>query len=216
MANAVAKKPHVRPWALAAPILILLLALPLLRPLHHPTEISAQESRCLEETKAYVEQGGLWPSRDRLPAMRESNPVFPVLLSGPYWVMHRLGLRMDQNAAWVAYLLTVIAVTIPVAASAGLIYRMARSFELPRSWRSGLSFAVILASGMFSYATVLNPHAPAAAALLASVACLIHVAVTGEPLRAGAALMVAGFMAAVAAVMDFPAQWDPKLGIHVT
>src|SRR3954468_14686332 len=111
-------RPHIRPWALAAPILILLIALPLLRPLRHPLEISRQEASLLASVQGRVEHQHLWlttpePKQDPL-------PVFALLLCGPYWVMRQTGLALHQTNALVSYLLTLIGVTIPVAASAGL------------------------------------------------------------------------------------------------
>jgi len=200
--SSVAGKRHVRPWALSAPIVVLLIALPLLRPLRHPLDISAQEGDRLRAIAMHVDQGRPWPAANDPAAMHETHPVFSLILSGPYWLMHRLGLRMDQNLAWVSYLLTLFGSTLPVAASASLIYRMSRMFELPRAWRAGLALAVILGSGLFSYATVLNPHPLAAMSVLAACACLVHVTIAGQPFRSGASLAVAGFLAALAAVVD--------------
>ena len=50
------QRQHVRPWALAAPILILLLALPLLRPLRHPT-VTPEEAATLTAVQAMVDRG---------------------------------------------------------------------------------------------------------------------------------------------------------------
>src|SRR5690349_14341982 len=85
-------KRHVRPWALAAPIAVLLIALPLLRPLRHPLDVSRQEGDRLRAIAMHVDQGRLWPSPARAndPAeMHETHPVFALMLSGPYWLMHR-------------------------------------------------------------------------------------------------------------------------------
>ena len=46
------RKPFVRPWALSAPILVLLICLPLLRPLRHPASISDDELLRLETISA--------------------------------------------------------------------------------------------------------------------------------------------------------------------
>ena len=48
----------VRPWALSAPVLILLLAMPLLRPVRHPDprEVGDEEMALLATTQALVEQ----------------------------------------------------------------------------------------------------------------------------------------------------------------
>jgi hypothetical protein len=55
---------------------------------------------------------------------------------------------------------------------------------------------------LISYATVLNAHAPAAAAVLASAACLIHLGVSKKPTRGGGWLMLAGLCAGVAMIME--------------
>ena len=97
------------------------------------------------------------------------------LLSGPYWVMHHYGITLDRDPNWVAFWLTLLGVTLPVALSAGLVYRMGRQFELRRPLRGVLGLIVVLGSGLISYSTVLNAHAPAAALLIASATCLLHV-----------------------------------------
>lgn len=181
-------RPMVRPLALAGPVLVLLISLPLLRPLRHPSEISNDELLRLATIRALVEHRTLaidpaLPSTAAHAVVtRDENaysaqpPMMAVLLAIPAWVMVRLGLSFDDNLLLISYLLTVLGVTLPVAAAAGLIYRMSRLFELKRYWRAGLSIAVVLASGLISYAVVLNAYAPTAALVLASAACLIHVA----------------------------------------
>ena len=47
---------HVRPWALASPILVLLLALPMLRPLRSPAAVSSNELSRLATVQSIVEQ----------------------------------------------------------------------------------------------------------------------------------------------------------------
>jgi hypothetical protein len=56
-----------------------------------------------------------------------------------------------------------------------------------------------------SYGVVLNSHAPAATLVLASAACLIHMSVTKRPALSGGWIIIAGFCAALAAVIDLPA-----------
>ena len=48
----------VRPWALCAPVVVLLIALPLLRPLRSPGEISLSELSRLATIQALVEHDG--------------------------------------------------------------------------------------------------------------------------------------------------------------
>src|SRR5512133_2942209 len=59
------QRPWVRPWALAVPTLVLLICLPLLRPLRHPgaDEMSEGEKSRLATVQAMVERGT--PAIDR-------------------------------------------------------------------------------------------------------------------------------------------------------
>src|SRR5260221_8048889 len=100
------------------------------------------------------------------------------------------------------HLLRIIGAVIRAVSSAGVIYRMGRLFDMRRPWRTALALAVTFGTGLISYAVVINAHAPAAALVLAACACLIHITVAKEPTRTGAWLIVSGFAAALAAVID--------------
>ena len=207
---------HVRPWALSAPIVVLLIALPLLRPLRHPDPraISDDEAARLATVQSIVESRRLsvdesdFADATRLKVFRDGHwysdqpPTLSVLLAGSYWVLHRLGHTFAGNPNWVMYLLTLLGTTLPVAFAAGLVYRMGRLFELHRPWRAGLALAVVLGSGLISYATVLNAHAPAAALVLASAASLIHVTITNRRAHGSVWLAVSGACAALAAALE--------------
>lgn len=208
-------KPHVRPWAMLAPILVLLVCLPLLRPLRHPDPrtVSNDELARLATIESIVERntfaiddatfppsGGTIRRGDSI--FSEQSPALAVLLAGPYWIMQRGGLTFENNPALVPYLLTLIGATIPVAMAAGLIYRMGRLFELPRRRRSLLSTAVVFGSGLVSYGVVLNAHAPAAALVLTAAACVIHVGISRRPGITSGWLAMAGFCAGLAATID--------------
>lgn len=209
----------MRPWGLLTPIVVLLIALPLLRPLRHPAagEMSDQELAILAPVQALVEHGTLAIDATNFTHTRDKTdrnghtystqaPTFPVLLSGSYWLMrHHGGLTFDRRAEVVVYFLTLMGSTLPVALSAALVYRMARLFELARPWRAALALASVLATGFISYATVLNPHAPAAALVLCSAACLIHLTIMNRRLHSSVWLGLAGLCAALAAAIDPPA-----------
>ena len=209
---------YVRPWALAAPILILLICIPLLRPLRHPDPrlMSDDEQSRMATVQALVENHTLAientdfaETRDKIAVgshlYSSQPPMFAALLSGPYWVMHRLGLNLGRDSAWAAFWLTLLGVTLPVALSAGLVYRMGRLFELRRPLRAGLGLAVVAGSGLLSYGTVLNAHAPAAALLLAATACLFHVTLIKAERTGVAWLALSGLCASLAACIDPPA-----------
>lgn len=209
-------RPFVRPWALSAPILVLLICLPMLRPLRHPTDMSDDEALRLATINALVEHRtlALDPALpvadnqvlvvgDRIYA--DQTPMMALLLSGPAWMMMRLGWPLHENASLVAFVMTMLGATLPVALAAGLFYRMGRLFELPRPWRAGLATAIVFGSGLITYAVVLNPHAPAAVLVLCSAACLIHVSLSKLPKRGVGWVLLAGVCAALAATIDPPA-----------
>src|SRR3954453_2872547 len=52
-------RPKVRPWALSGPIVVLLICLPLLRPIRHPTAIGEDEATRLASVRAIAERGSL-------------------------------------------------------------------------------------------------------------------------------------------------------------
>jgi len=215
--KAYSRRKHVRPWSLSAPIVVLIICLPLLSPLRHPlpSQMSDEEMARWATVQALVEHQTFAIDVTDFSRTRQTlkvadatysdqPPTQGLLLAGPYWVLYRLGIKFKDRPGLVEYLLTMIAVTIPVAAAAGMVYRMGRLFELRRPWRAGLALAVVMGSGMLSYATVLNPYAPAAALVLGAAAILVQVSLVRSPLRSGGYLTAAGFFAALAAAI-YPA-----------
>jgi hypothetical protein len=135
----------------------------------------------------------------------EQPPMLAFLLSGPALILDWIGYPLRENSVLAPYLLTLLGVTLPVAGAAGLIYRMGRIFELRRPWRTALAAAAVFGTGLISYAVVLNPHVPAAVLVLASAACLVHLASSPSPSRGGGWIILAGFCAALAATIDLSA-----------
>jgi hypothetical protein len=213
--RAYARRKHVRPWAISAPIVVLLIVLPLLRPLRHPliSQMSDDETARWGTVAALVEHQtfaldatpfATTGRRVRVGDAWYANqpPVMGLLLAGPYWLIRRCGLTFTNNPSLVEYLLTLLGVALPVAAAAGTLYRLNRLFELTRPWRAGLALAVVLGSGLVSYATVLNPYAPAAALVLLASAILMQVSLVKSPVHSALYLVAAGFFAALAAAID--------------
>jgi hypothetical protein len=209
----------VRPWALATPVLVLLVALPLLRPLRQPDpfQISDEEMSRLATVQAIVEHHTLAIDQTQFSRTHDAivvgdrtysdqMPVLAFLLSGSYWIMYRVfGLTFANSPVLAPYLLTLLGVALPVALGTGLVYRMARVFELSRPWRMALALGAAFATGMISYAVVLNGYAPAGALLLAAAACLLHASNAPDPSRTGGWLAGAGFCAALAGVIELSA-----------
>lgn len=212
----------VRPFGLIGPILVLLIALPLLRPLRHPSEAqtSEQEALRLATVRALVEHGSLVLDRSYALSpgtVQVTDPVYgqriystqPPMMALLLWpaaeIMTLLGLTFEENHLLIAYLLTMLAATLPVAAAAGFIYKMGRLFELRRPWRTLLGIGVVVGSGLLSYAVVLNPHAPSAALVIASAYALIHVAAMNREDRRAGWFALSGACVALAATIDPPA-----------
>ena len=225
------QRQRVRPWALLPTILVLLVALPLLRPLRVPQSqgISSNELSRLAVVESLAERGtqdiertsyyailkdrkSTDKSHEAPETVRKSDGIFsdkmPVLsfiLAGYYSVLMWFGLTMEKNPVAVTYVLTLLGSTLPVAAAAGLLYRMGRLFELPRPWRTALAVAVIFGSGLITYAVVINAHAPAAAFVIAACACIVHLCVAKHETFTGMWMLICGLCASIATVIDLAA-----------
>lgn len=182
----------VRPWALLTPVLVLVVALPLLRPLRAPGQLSDGELLLLQTTRSLRVDGDLAldpvvaivapdeviHARGRVYAAQP--PGFALLLTVPDRLLHRLGIDAIDDPDLHQYLLTFLGVTLPVALAAGLVYRLGRLFELTRPVRAAVAVVVVFGSGWISYATVLNPHAVSAALLVSAVALLARAAASSQ------------------------------------
>ena len=210
----------VRPWALSAPVLVLIVTLPLLRPIRYPdpADVSDDEQALLATTQALVEHDTPAIDQTQFTTTRrkfervdahgnarwyaDQPPVMAALLSSGYRVMRFYGLTFGRDAPTVTYLLTLLGVALPAACAAGLVYRMGRLFDLPRPKRAVLAAAAVFASGLLSYATVLNAHVPAATLVLASAGCLVHLTISVKRPVTPIWLLCAGLCAALAATID--------------
>src|SRR5688572_32990681 len=94
----------VRPWALFGPVVVLVIALPLLRPLRHPdpTAVSDEELARLATVQAMVEHGTLaiddtdfidtrMKVRHGEHYYSDQPPVMAALLAPSYWAMRHAG-----------------------------------------------------------------------------------------------------------------------------
>ena len=212
------QRPLVRPWALAGPVLVLILCLPMLKPLRQPDSAkwSDEEQMIASTVQAIVEQHSLAIDKsifsDNPVAIEHEGhhyspypPMAAVLLAPIYWVLLRQGLDYGGNLIFVHYLLILIGMALPTAMCVVMVYRLGRMFVLHRVLRVALGLASVLATGLISYSVVMNRHAPAAALLLAAVTCISHLIVTAHPYRDLLMSALAGLLAALAATVDPPA-----------
>jgi len=221
------RRQYVRPWGLVTPILVFLVALPLLRPLRwpEPADISAGELTRLAAIQAMAEnhtqaidrseffQGLCELNRANPPQTRvidgstysDKPPVLAKILSWIYAMMAAMGLSFRTNPVLVIYLLTLLGATIPVAACGAVLYRMSRLFELGRPYRAAVAVSGVFASGLISYSVVLNSHALAAALVLAACASLLHITNARRHRQVGVWLIICGLCASLASVIDLSA-----------
>lgn len=235
--------PLVRPWALAVPVLVVLICLPFLRPLRSPDPriISDDETLRLATMAALVETGSpaIIPPEGRPTPPRGTGlimaaadgrfysaqpPMLAAMMALAYWPMHASGLPLATNPSLVPYLLTIIFATLPVAAVAGMTYRLGRLMALRRLYRTLLALMAVTASGLLAYGTYINPMAPAAALLMLAVACVVHLVSTAPPTDTtapdqrqshdGGWLLLAGLAAGTAACI-IPTLAVPALSIGI-
>jgi hypothetical protein len=206
--------PVVRPWALAGPVLILMLAAPLLRPLISPGVSSARETGALVSVRTVLQHYTLaLPPGERAgdyifvrgdgQIFSKEPPAFIILLSCVAWCITAVGgVGINTNPHLFEYLLIYFSITVPTALACGLLYKMGRAFELKRAWRMMLALLCVLGTGWFSYAVVLLPHALATSLGVAAMASAFHVAFAKRPKLALGWLAGGGFCAALAAVIE--------------
>ncbi len=212
---------YVRPWALVAPILVLIVCLPLLRPLRYPDAGQAGDAEVLRlaTIHSFATTGklvlpekpfaiyGVVNSRTPVTFSREhyyavQPPMLSVLAAGFYRLMLAAGVTFEDSQTLTTYVLTMLMAAVPAAACGGLVYRMARVFELSRPWRAALSTVVGLAAGLLPYGTVISPNAVAAAFVMASMACVLRAEMSGKPPRSGWGWVIAaGLFAGLAATI---------------
>lgn len=213
--------PLVRPWALAVPVLVVMICLPLLRPLRSPDprDISDDETLRLATMVALVETGSpaIVPPEGRptgttgaglvMPAAdgrfySAQPPMLAALMAAGYLPMRYGGLVLAENPTLVPYLLTVMFATLPVAGVAGMVYRLGRVMALRRLYRTLLALLAVMGSGLLAYGTYINPIAPAAVLLMLAVACVMHMVANAAPQRDGGWLLLAGLSAGTAACIQ--------------
>src|SRR4051812_40659055 len=106
----------LRPLALLAPVLVLIIALPLLRPLRHPDSPTNDETLRIASIEALVRQKSLNLNTARfskvsgavvLPAGTYSTqpPMMAVMLWAPAWVMTWMGFNFEENHVLFAYMM---------------------------------------------------------------------------------------------------------------
>ncbi len=201
-----------RPWVLAGPLLIMIIAAPFVRPLFQPGVASDREIVALQSVRAVLRSGTLAINPRAAPAgetirsdglcFAKDPPVYLLALAGVAWLIERAGCTFEHNPHLLEYLLIFFAITLPTAVASALLYRVARVFGLRRPMRLALALSCVLATGWISYAVVLLPHAMAAALLAGTVFGFVQVVLSERPKLAIGWLFISGVCAAGAAVIE--------------
>lgn len=202
----------MRPWVLAGPLLVLVLAAPFIRTLFQPGVAADREIAAMRAVRSVLRHGTLAVPARSVPADEtiragellfvKDPPNYLLTLAGVAWLIERGGVTFEENPHLLEYLLIFFAITFPTAVASGLLYRMARVFELRRPVRLALALACVLGTGWFSYAVVLLPHALAAAMLVMAMFGFVQVVLSDRPKLAIGWLFVSGFGLASAVTIE--------------
>jgi len=131
-------------------------------------------------------------------------PVLPTAMAGAYWILKQLlGWTFDESAEQLVIAITLLFCGLPHLVLLVCFMRYLSQFQLAEPYRL-IAFAVFAGTYLgWGYATALNNHTPAAAALLAAV-CLAF-STHAESGRSTGRYAAIGFLAALATVLDFGA-----------
>jgi len=218
------RRQRLRYWALALPLLIIAVALPLLRPLRHPdpSAMADDEFVRLQAIRSIAENGrfALDPVavQDRVTVLHlaagssaensiavypAQEPMLSVIGAGVFQLLRLHPAIRAPDEVLTTYLLTLILSTLPTAVAAVLLYRCARILEISRAKRMLLALVAVTAGGLLPYATVLSPYPLAAMLAVASLACVVHIATSlSVPVGLSAGWFVlAGFLAGLGAAV---------------
>jgi hypothetical protein len=100
--------PLVRPWAIAGPVLVLLLAAPMIRPLLSPGLLPPRQAMTLETVRSILREGTLTIDRTRVLDAQSAYyngqhffsldaPAFSIGLSAVSRIIEWFGIPIDQN-----------------------------------------------------------------------------------------------------------------------
>jgi hypothetical protein len=131
-------------------------------------------------------------------------PVLPTAMAGAYWVLQQLlGWTFEDHTEALVIALTLLFCGLPHLILLACFRRYLTLFELSEPYRF-TAFAVFAFTYLgWGYATVLNNHTPAAAALMGAI--YLAFAADKESGRSLGQYGAAGFLAGLASVLDFGA-----------
>ncbi len=210
-------RPTVRPWGLVVPILVLLVAIPLMRPIRSAELMSRDEFLRLATADAVAERGTLEllgassiSNREDLEGLVTTGgriysaqpPSFAVLIALPLRVLKWMEYSLLDDQTAVLCILTMLFVILPVSFAAGLIYRMGRMFELRRSLRVLVAATSVFGTGLISYSVILSAEALSACLLIAASYCVLKVEFAAKPRRSAGLFILGGLLAFLAAVIE--------------
>jgi hypothetical protein len=198
-------------------VLVLLVAIPLMRPLRSAELMSRDEYLRLATADAIVERGTLeligastMASREDLSGLVTSGgrlysaqpPAFAVLIALPLRILKGMEYSLLDDQTAVLCVLTMLFVILPISFSAGLIYRMGRMFELRRSLRVLVAATAVFGTGLISYSVILSAEALSACLLISASFCVLKVEFAPKPRRSAGLFILGGLLAFLGAAIE--------------
>ena len=131
-------------------------------------------------------------------------PLFPTLLAGEYWLIHRLtGATLATHPYAIGRFMLITAGVIPLIVYFLLLARLIERFGTTDWGRMFVMGAAVFGTLLTTFAVVINNHLPAAVSALIAVYAAVRIWFDGE--RRWWYFAIAGLFAAFAAANELPA-----------
>lgn len=124
-------------------------------------------------------------------------PIFALLSSGVYFVIHSLGFSFQSNYRATYYLLTILVIGGTSCLGGVYFYKILRRLQAPPLWADVLLFLIFTSTLILPYSTVFNNHTVSACLLIASFFYLLK---TQDNYNYS---ILSGFLLSLAGSIDF-------------
>lgn len=131
-------------------------------------------------------------------------PLFPTLLAGPYWIVHRLtGATLGTHPYEIGRFMLILVNVIPLGIYLWLVARLAERLGASDWGRIFVVATAALATFLSTFAVVINNHVPAAVCVMVALYAAIRIWLDGE--RRWRYFALAGLFGAFAVADELPA-----------
>jgi hypothetical protein len=128
-------------------------------------------------------------------------PLFPTLVAGEYWVLHKLGLSIDRDRWWVVGIILLTFNALPFAVYLGLLASLIESVGRTDFGKLFAFTVAATATFLTTFSVTLNNHTPAACCVVFALYPLLRSGATDSP----PSLATAGFFAGLSTTFELPA-----------